>query len=145
MEEITKIIDELKQNKIEKNDTSNIKNWKKPIKFKKTCIVCGKEFEFEATPKHQLEAMQWEKGWDSPKKSFCSEKCKEVNINKRKLSEYKEWLRIMPFRFRDIECDRKDLVEQGMNQSLFITGATGVGKTVLMAGVAKRIIKNEEI
>jgi len=50
----------------------------------------------------------------------------------------------MPAKFRSIECDKKDLVRQGVNQSLFITGTSGVGKTVLMAGVVKELLKDKE-
>jgi len=86
--------------------------------------------------------MRWEKGWDSPKKHFCSKKCNEIYNDREKLKEYKKWLEILPYKFRDIECDRKNLVQQGIGQSMFITGAIGVGKTVLMAGIAKKIIRN---
>ena len=50
----------------------------------------------------------------------------------------------MPTKFRNIKCDKTDLVKQGINQSLFITGASGVGKTVLMTGVAKELLKDKE-
>ncbi len=50
----------------------------------------------------------------------------------------------MPVKFRDIECDKIELVKQGINQSLFITGASGVGKTVLMASVVKELLKEKQ-
>lgn len=65
----------------------------------------------------------------------------EIYNDKKKLSEYKKWLERLPSKFIEIECDRKDLVKQGQEQSMFITGPVGVGKTVLMAGVAREILK----
>lgn len=65
----------------------------------------------------------------------------EIYNDKKKLSKYKKWLEELPSKFIEIECDRKDLVQQGQEQSMFITGPVGVGKTVLMAGVAKEILK----
>ena len=56
---------------------------------------------------------------------------------------YQKRLQIIPIKFRDIECDKTDLVKQGINQSLFITGGSGVGKTVLMAGVVKELLKDK--
>lgn len=126
----------------EQKKKTNIAIWKKPTKFKSTCIICKKEFEFEAIPKSQIEAMRWENGWEKPTKSYCSKKCYEIAVEENKLSKYKKWLKeILPLRFINIECDKRDLIQKGINESIFITGNTGVGKTVLMAGIAKKIIK----
>lgn len=102
---------------------------KKPIEFQGTCYICKKEFTYESIPE------KW--GSPSKKQDFCSDKCRA----KYRDDIYQEKLRLMPIKFRDIECDRKDLVRQGMDHSLFITGASGVGKTVLMAGVVKELLK----
>ena len=99
-------------------------------KYSETCIICGKQFEFEAIP---------ESKWDIPKQYFCSDKCKKVY----KEQVYQKKLKVMPVKFRDIECDKIELVKQGIKQSLFITGASGVGKTVLMAGVVKELLKDK--
>lgn len=112
-------------------ETTNTNTWKKPTKYKATCIICGKIFEFEAIPKSK---------WDRPKRYFCSDKCKKIYKNK----EYRKRLTIIPIKFRDIECDKPDIVKQGTEQSMFITGAAGVGKTVLMAGIVKGILKDKE-
>ncbi len=106
----------------------NINTWKKLTKYKDTCIICGKEFEFEAIPKER---------WIRPKRYFCSDECK--TIHEKKL--YRKRLVIIPIKFRDIECDKPNIVKQGIEQSMFITGGAGVGKTVLMAGIAKEILK----
>ena len=58
----------------------------------------------------------------------------------KKNTRFEAWLNILPRRFRKIECDKEDLVKQGIKESMFITGEVGVGKTVLMAGIAKEII-----
>ena len=114
-------------------EKTNTSTWKKPTKYKATCIICGKEFEFEATPKHRG-------FYPDNAPHFCSDKCKM--IYKEKL--YRERLTIIPIKFRDIECDKPDIVKQGIDQSMFITGTAGVGKTVLMAGIAKEILKDKE-
>lgn len=128
MEKIDKILED-PQNQ-EKTNTST---WKKPTKFKNTCVVCGKVFEFEVIPKNRFEYP-----YGAP--SFCSDKCKMIYKNK----EYQKRLTIIPIKFRDIECDKPKIIKQGIEQSMFITGAVGVGKTVLMAGIAKEILKAKE-
>ena len=126
MEKANKIINDL-----ENQEKINISTWKKPTKYKDTCIICGKEFEFEAIPKSK---------WDRPKKYFCSDKCKTIYKEK----SYQKRLTIIPIKFRDIECDKPNIIKQGIDQSMFITGGAGVGKTVLMAGIAKEILKDKE-
>jgi len=71
---------------------------------------------------------------------FCSNKCKE--IYKEKL--YRKRLTIIPIKFRDIECDKPKIIKKGINQSMLITGGAGVGKTVLMAGIVKEILRDKE-
>jgi len=128
MERINKVINDLNLKNQEKTNTST---WRKPTKYKETCIICGKEFEFEDTPKER---------WIKPKRYFCSDKCKSAHDEK----VYRERLTIIPIKFRDIECDKPNIVKKGINQSMFITGGAGVGKTVLMAGIVKEILKNRE-
>jgi len=99
--------------------------------WKGRCIVCGKEFEYKEFPN---------RGGYAPEKehNFCSKECQDI----RKEETYKKRLDILPLKFRDIDCDRKDLVKQGTEQSMYITGVVGVGKTVLMAGIVKEILKD---
>lgn len=101
------------------------------MKYEDICIICDKEFEFEAIPKER---------WDRPKRYFCSDKCKMIHEEKL----YRKRLTIIPIKFRDIECDKPDIVKQGSEQSMFITGTAGVGKTVLMSGIIKEILKIKE-
>jgi len=126
MEEVIKIIKNLKDQEL-----INTNTWKKNTKYNETCVICNKVFEFEAIPSSK---------WDIPKQYFCSDKCKQIH----KKQIFQKRLQIMPAKFRSIECDKKDLVRQGVNQSLFITGTSGVGKTVLMAGVVKELLKDKE-
>ena len=109
----------------------NINTWKKLTKYKDTCIICGNEFEFEDIPKER---------WVRPKRYFCSDKCKTIYEEKL----YRKRLFIIPIKFRNIGCDKPSIIKQGINQSMFITGGAGVGKTVLMAGIAKEILKDKE-
>jgi len=48
---------------------------------------------------------------------------------------------IIPKKYLSIDCDKPKLVRQGLDNSLFITGGAGVGKTVLMASIVKELIK----
>lgn len=50
----------------------------------------------------------------------------------------------MPIKFRNIECDKPGILKQGIKRSMFITGGAGVGKTVLMAGIVKEILRDKE-
>ncbi len=111
---------------------TNINTLKKPIKvWKGICVICGKEFEYEEVPNL---------GGYAPVKerNFCSDKC----INIRRGQMYKARFDILPLKFRDIVCDRDKLVTEGIYKSMFITGAVGVGKTVLMAGIVKEILRD---
>jgi DNA replication protein DnaC len=51
---------------------------------------------------------------------------------------------IIPKKYLRIECDKPDLVQQGLEKSLYITGSCGVGKTVLMAGVVKELVRQDK-
>jgi len=96
-------------------------------------VICGKIFEFEAIPKNRFE-------YPHGAPSFCSDKCKKIYKDK----QYQKRLTIIPIKFRDIECDKTKIIKQGIEQSMFITGTAGVGKTVLMAGIIKEILKVRE-
>jgi len=114
--------------------------WKKSYKIKDVCIICKKEFEWEAIPETELGAKKWSQGWDKPKRAFCSDECKQIYRNQI----YQKRLLVLPKKFRSIECDNKNMVMQGINQSIFITGKAGTGKTVLMSGIAKELLKKND-
>lgn len=51
---------------------------------------------------------------------------------------------IIPKKYLRIECDKPELVQQGLEKSLYITGSCGVGKTVLMAGIVKELVRQNK-
>ena len=131
MESSKDIINQILQEQTDK-EKINIATSKKLMKFKGVCCICNKEFEYES------EAERW--GAALHTQYYCSDKCRQV----RREREYQKRLRVLPLKFRDIECDKKELINQGKEQSLFITGDSGVGKTVLMAGIVKELLKDKE-
>ena len=54
------------------------------------------------------------------------------------LSKFTE---MIPKKYISTDCDKPEMVKQGIDHSLFIFGNCGVGKTVLMANIAKELIK----
>jgi DNA replication protein DnaC len=51
-------------------------------------------------------------------------------------------LEIIPLKYRDLECHHQKLADSLRGKSVFITGKIGVGKTVLMAELVKRVIRD---
>lgn len=103
------------------------------MKYKDKCVMCGKVFEYEETPKSNVSV------WGRPRRDFCP-KCKIIHEEEK----YQKRLIVIPIKFRDIECDKPDMVKQGQEKSMFITGPVGVGKTVLMASIVKEILKDKK-
>jgi len=99
---------------------------KKLLKTKAICKVCNKIFEYEYDPDKE-----------NPIRDICSDKCREIFYQQL----YQKRLLVMPKKFRSIDCDNRNMVIQGRDHSLFITGRPGVGKTVLMAGIVKELLK----
>lgn len=99
-------------------------------KFDKVCGSCAEQFKT-----------------DDYYATFCSPKCKETAQTKYfKERAEKEIKAVIPIKYQSIECDRKDLMDEYKNMNLFITGEAGVGKTVLMASIAKNLIlKNKAV
>lgn len=97
-------------------------------KYRYSCELCRKEFEAEDSL-----------GNPAIVNVFCSDECREVYTERT----YQKRLAVIPPKFKKIDCDKLGVVKQGIEQSLFITGATGVGKTVLVAGIVKEILKDE--
>jgi DNA replication protein DnaC len=114
---------------------TNINTSKQDIPtWKNNCIICGKEF------KYQEEANIYGTG---PKEEhrFCSKECFEIYLER---GYQRKILAVLPLKYIGIECDRKELIKEGQNESMFITGSVGVGKTVLMAGIVKNILHSEK-
>jgi len=116
---------------------TNTSTWKKSYKIKDVCVICKKEFEWEAIPTTEREVKEWGQGWGFPRRYYCSDKCRQIRNNEL----YQKRLLVLPKKFRLIECDNKNMVMQGIEQSLFITGSAGTGKTVLMSGIVKELLK----
>ena len=96
--------------------------------YKKICRKCSKPYETE-----------------EDKLIFCSTDCEKAAKKERYESYVKDEIRKnIPLKYRDIESDRKDLINRFIGSSLFITGSSGVGKTVLMASIVKRLIREEK-
>ncbi len=114
-------------------------------KFKKiNCIVCKKEFDVPIWP--------FAEKISHTCKQICDE-CTEIDRKKREKEEFEKRiimqrknaeqyiLREIPKKYQEIKSDRQDIINKYTNQSLFITGGAGVGKTVLMATMAKILIR----
>ena len=100
------------------------------MKFNLVCDVCGKEFEKEIETNDK---------YYTPPTAICSDEC-QAKVNEE---YFQKRILILPKRFRTIESDQRKLVEQGIKESFFITGPTGIGKTVLMATIAMHILKDK--
>jgi DNA replication protein DnaC len=104
------------------------KNMPELKKRSDTCRICGKEFEPQE--------------WDQ---RYCSTEC----VEKFKAEKTKKMIEgnihaFIPPKYQEMETDRKDILTKYKGKSLFITGAAGVGKTVLMASIAKNIIRENK-
>ena len=134
MEKIKDTINQILQDQKDQKKT-NINDSKKPMKYNQQCIVCGKE----ATIKAETRDLRY---YNDDNYFhiyyFCSDKCKSIYEEKL----YQKRLKTMPRKFRDIKCDKPEIVKQGIDQSMFITGTVGAGKTVLMAGIVKEVLKD---
>lgn len=76
---------------------------------------------------------------------WCDEKCKEtlkVKETQKKIIVAID--RIIPLKFRPLETDRRAELSRYYNQSLFIAGEIGSGKTVFMCSMLKKYIKEQK-
>ena len=136
MEKAKDIINQILQDQKDQ-DLINTSNSKKPMKYKRKCVVCEEEATIEINSR-ELKYNKYDKYLNSF--YFCSDKCRVIYEEKFYLKRFK----VMPVKFRDIKCDKPEIVKQGVDKSMFITGTVGTGKTVLMAGIAKEVLKDEE-
>ena len=60
------------------------------------------------------------------------------------MTTYARFTEMIPKKYINIDCDKPEMVKKGVDHSLFIFGPCGVGKTVLMANVAKELIKTRK-
>jgi DNA replication protein DnaC len=90
-----------------------------------SCKFCSKKFEYDLDDETQS-------------RNFCSIECK----NNYKQRWYEHRLSTIPPKLRGIDCDDKELVKLGIDESLILTGSSGVGKSVAVASMCKEILKN---
>jgi DNA replication protein DnaC len=92
------------------------------------CIICKDYIEVDYIPRENYH-----------NETICSLSCYNGYRAIQKQKYYDEKIKDIPIKYRSIECD-KDLLKDNFSQNLFITGKSGVGKTVLAAGIAKECI-----
>jgi DNA replication protein DnaC len=130
-----------KASEIVKQNTPELKEKSKKV----ICVTCNKEFDCPIWP--------WAERISATVRTICdecSEKEEQIKQEKqtKKQEEYRKAeaeqsiLREIPKKYQTMNTDRKDIIEKYIGQNLFITGGAGVGKTVLMATMAK-IIRRE--
>lgn len=106
------------------------------------CSECCKVF------KRKLTEREIDYGQDRFRSYFCSETCSQESKVKAKESEEMEKERytktniklVIPKKFIEVESGIQN-IDDLMNKSVFITGSAGVGKTVLMASLIKKYIR----
>lgn len=101
------------------------------LKYRQTCAVCGDilESEHDRYPYNEYSTICSE---------LCHKKAKEIYDKKY----YTEWVVDIPLKYRDIKTDNKMAVDN-YGKNLFITGKSGVGKTILASLIAKECIKHK--
>ena len=99
------------------------------LKYKLTCIICKKEIE--------VEEISYENRY---KETICSLECYNKDKERMEKIYYEKEIKGIPLKYRNIECE-DELLKNNFGKNLFITGKSGVGKTVLAAGIAKECIK----
>ncbi len=95
------------------------------------CIICKTKIESNELPYNNYYG-----------ETICSLECYNKNKEIKTQEYYDEAIKGIPLKYRNIECDN-DLLKENFYKNLFITGRSGVGKTVLAAGIAKKCIKNQ--
>lgn len=119
--------------KINKTVNQNMKELKKKYnnsRYVRKCENCEKEFEYNGY-----------KAFLSGKISNLCNECQQKQLKKERIEE--EIMNIPPL-YRDIDTDKKILLKKLYNMSVFISGGIGVGKTVLMASLIKKYIREDK-
>ena len=98
----------------------------KPSIFNQRCSDCGKEIKVDA---------------DRLKKytSFLCDDCKKESKQKKIMDKIRK---AIPKKFQNIETDQVDLLNKLYSKSVFFTGSSGIGKSVLMASIIKKYIRD---
>ena len=93
------------------------------------CFICKVTFEREYDYPNYVD-----------KETICSPECYKKYKEIKEQEHYNKEIFGIPLKYRTIECD-KDFLKENFSKNLFIAGKSGVGKTVLAAGIAKECIK----
>lgn len=95
-----------------------------------SCVDCGKSFPCEGYPECYDQRGH---------RKFCSA-CREIKLEAKRREQLLENAGI-PTKFRTIETDRKDFLEEAVKskRGLFLHGSEGTGKTVFMCSLLKRL------
>jgi DNA replication protein DnaC len=110
---------------------------KKKSMCKEICSICKEEGEYEGSGYSISEQF-------TTRETICSLECHKKDREIKEQERYEKELVGIPIKYRKIDCD-KELMEKNFSQNLFITGKSGVGKTVLAAGIAKECIKKRRL
>ncbi len=102
----------------------NMQVEQKLSRCKKICQFCEKEFETN----------------DIYTYPQCPE-CDEKEIKAKKEKQCQIHLQIIPPKYRNQEFENKKILDKLLYKSVFITGSSGTGKTMLMATLAKRYLR----
>lgn len=105
------------------------------------CRYCGKHLE---EPKRELPVGDTVVTVHIP---YCNKECEDKYEENEKQRQFETMLnekiqQTLPAKFRDIGSDKKALIKQHYNKSLYIYGDIGVGKSVFMANMLKEYMKN---
>lgn len=126
--------------------------WEITKKVSWICVICKEPILEISKEQHEADEVDV-KFLTKHSPDFCNSREEEIHCNTicsldcyNKSQEIKEQERYekeligIPIKYRKIECD-KELLKDNFFKNLFITGKSGVGKTVLAAGIAKECIK----
>ena len=111
---------------VKKEIANNMPDSKKRL-IKQVCYVCNTEIESEAYMPYM------------DRETICSGECYFKAMEAERRRKYNIEIQGIPIKYRTIEADKK-LIASHYGSSLFITGGSGVGKTVLAASIAKECI-----
>jgi len=124
--------------------------------FDRTCSEeCKKKFDIEREKENERQRIKNNTHhcqYPTCKKEFynetygikyCSGECEEKHTKEIAIENRERFIcTVIPKKYHLIESDHKDTVNKYNGGSIFITGEVGAGKTVLMASIAKKIIRN---
>lgn len=109
----------------------------------KKCSFCGKGYLAENRTNTLKYTFSGEEKSITSISRFCSEFCETEYEEKIRLEDQKKLLDTrlytVPDKFLNIKTDRLDLLEEHIDDSLYITGGVGVGKSVFAANLAEAL------